>query len=162
MSYDLGLHATHEWLGAKRQHVIQTLDGLSDADLRRGLLPSGWSLLGLVNHLAIDVERFWFHAVVAGEDATFPETEAWDVHPEASLVDVLDLYRAEAEHADDILRSCQADSELTWWPSGLADAPYKTVGEVLHHVLVETATHAGHADATRELIDGHQRLVLTQ
>jgi hypothetical protein len=29
------------------------------------------------------------------------------------------------------------------------------------HVLVETATHAGHLDAVRELIDGRKWLVLT-
>jgi hypothetical protein len=31
---------------------------------------------------------------------------------------------------------------------------------VLVHVLVETATHAGHLDAVRELLDGRQYLVL--
>jgi hypothetical protein len=34
--------------------------------------------------------------------------------------------------------------------------------EVILHVLTETAVHAGHLDAARELIDGHQRLVLTE
>jgi hypothetical protein len=29
------------------------------------------------------------------------------------------------------------------------------------HVLTETACHAGHLDAVRELLDGRQRLVLT-
>ena len=28
------------------------------------------------------------------------------------------------------------------------------------HMIIETATHAGHLDAARELIDGHQHLVL--
>jgi hypothetical protein len=31
---------------------------------------------------------------------------------------------------------------------------------VLHHVITETACHAGHLDAARELIDGHQWLAL--
>jgi hypothetical protein len=31
---------------------------------------------------------------------------------------------------------------------------------VLVHVLVETATHAGHLDAVRELLDGRQYIVL--
>jgi hypothetical protein len=29
------------------------------------------------------------------------------------------------------------------------------------HVITETCLHAGHLDAVRELIDGHQWLVLT-
>jgi hypothetical protein len=35
------------------------------------------------------------------------------------------------------------------------------LGDVLMHVIGETATHAGHLDAARELIDGRQWLVLT-
>jgi Protein of unknown function (DUF664) len=31
------------------------------------VLPSGWTCLGLVQHLALDVERFWFREIVAGE-----------------------------------------------------------------------------------------------
>ena len=55
------------YLDAQRQHVLGILEGLDDEDLRRALLPSGCSPAGLVQHLAIDVERFWFRAVVAGE-----------------------------------------------------------------------------------------------
>jgi hypothetical protein len=33
--------------------------------------------------------------------------------------------------------------------------------EVLLHVITETACHAGHLDAARELIDGRQWIVLT-
>lgn len=48
-------------------------------------------------------------------------------------------------------------------PLGAPDeAPpgYDDVRAVLVHLLVETATHAGHLDAARELIDGRQHLVL--
>jgi hypothetical protein len=34
--------------------------------------------------------------------------------------------------------------------------------EILLHVIAETATHAGHLDAARELIDGRQWIVLTE
>ena len=30
-------------------------------------LPSGWTCLGLVRHLALDVERFRFRSIIAGE-----------------------------------------------------------------------------------------------
>ncbi|MEV0611803.1 DUF664 domain-containing protein [Nonomuraea sp. NPDC050404] len=50
----------------QRRHVREILAGLSEEDLRRPVLPSGWSCLGLVRHLTLDVERFWFGAVVAG------------------------------------------------------------------------------------------------
>jgi len=59
-----------DFLNGQRRHVLGILEGLSEADLRRPLLPSRWSCLGLVRHLTLDVERFWFQNVVAGEGAT--------------------------------------------------------------------------------------------
>jgi Protein of unknown function (DUF664) len=47
--------------------VLGVLDGLDDEALRRPVLPSGWSCLGLVRHLTIDDERSWFRGVVAGD-----------------------------------------------------------------------------------------------
>jgi hypothetical protein len=50
--------ALTETLRAQREHVLGILGGLSDDELRRPVLPSGWSCAGLVHHLAVDVERF--------------------------------------------------------------------------------------------------------
>jgi uncharacterized protein DUF664 len=55
------------YLDAQRRHVLGILDGLSNEDMHRAVLPSRWTPAGLVNHLARDDERFWFRAVVAGE-----------------------------------------------------------------------------------------------
>lgn len=46
-------------LQSQRQHVVGIVDGLSERDLTRPVLPSGWTCLGLIRHLALDVERFW-------------------------------------------------------------------------------------------------------
>jgi hypothetical protein len=54
-------------LTSQRGHVLGILEGLPEVALRKPVLPSGWTCLGLVRHLALDVERFWFRAVVAGE-----------------------------------------------------------------------------------------------
>ena len=59
-------------LSEARRHVLGIVDGLSDEQLRERVLPSGWTCVGLVNHLAVDVERFWFRAVMAGDQS------AWD------------------------------------------------------------------------------------
>lgn len=37
-------------LNGQRRHVLGILEGLSEVDLRRPPLPSGWSCLGLVRH----------------------------------------------------------------------------------------------------------------
>ena len=49
----------HVALDRHRDAVVWKLDGLSDADLRRPMTPSGTTLLGLVKHLA-SVEYGWF------------------------------------------------------------------------------------------------------
>ena len=39
-------------------------------------------------------------------------------------------------------------------------ANFQNVRVVVAHMIVETATHAGHLDATAELLDGRQQLVM--
>lgn len=51
-------------LDSQRKHVLGALEGPSEDDLHTPVLPSGWTCAGLVNHLAFDVEHFWFIAVV--------------------------------------------------------------------------------------------------
>ncbi|MET7451413.1 DinB family protein [Streptomyces sp. NPDC005574] len=153
-------------LDGQRRHVLGILDGLDAAELRRPVLPSGWHCLGLVQHLTLDVERFWFRAVVAGDEEVIrglsSGDEAWKVAPEVPAVDVLDRYRQEAEVADAVIASTPADAALAWWPRDLFGEPHlHTVRDVLLHVITETACHAGHLDAARELIDGRRWLVLT-
>jgi hypothetical protein len=153
-------------LDGQRRHVLGILDGLDAKDLRRPVLPSGWHCLGLVQHLALDVERFWFRAVVAGDEKVIhgltSGDEAWKVAPEVPAVDVFDRYRREAELADAVITATPADAAPTWWPRDLFGEPHlHTLRDVLLHVITETACHAGHLDAARELIDGRRWLVLT-
>ncbi|MFE7033170.1 DUF664 domain-containing protein [Streptomyces sp. NPDC057621] len=154
-------------LDGQRRHVLGILDGLDAKDLRRPVLPSGWHCLGLVQHLALDVERFWFRAVAAGDEEVIhgltSGDEAWKVAPEVPAIDVLDRYRREAELADAVVTAAaSADAALAWWPHDLFGEPHlHTLRDVLLHVITETACHAGHLDAARELIDGRRWLVLT-
>jgi len=154
-------------LKGQRRHVLGILDGLSDSELRRPVLPSGWHCLGLVRHLALDVERWWFRRILAGESpealefAGAPEN-AWEVTAEMSSESVLDLYRTEAALSDAIIESTPPDAAPRWWPDELwPDFRIEAAREAVLHVITETATHAGHLDAARELIDGRTWMVLT-
>ena len=151
-------------LNSQREHVLGILDGLPAEALRRPVLPSGWTCLGLVRHLALDVERFWFRAVVAGEP--WPDDEpdnAWQVPAGLTASAVLDLYRREVERADAIIAATSLDSPPAWWPADLFGSwRLDDVREIVLHVIAETACHAGHLDAARELIDGQQWIVLTK
>ena len=76
---------------------------------------------------------------------------------------VMDTYRRQAEHADVVLRTTTLDQAPEWWPVNLFGSwRLHTVREVLFHVITETATHAGHLDAARELLDGRRWLVLSR
>jgi uncharacterized damage-inducible protein DinB len=149
-------------LTSQREHVLGILEGLSDGDLRRPVLPSGWTCLGLVHHLALDVERFWFRAVVAGEPmVTGGDDNAWEVAADVSADTVLDLYRKEIELADAIIAATDLETAPAWWPDFFGSFRLDNLREVVLHVITETACHAGHLDAVRELIDGRKWLVLT-
>lgn len=146
-----------------RQHVLGILDGLSEDDLRRRILPSGWSCLDLVHHLAVDVERFWFRAVLAGERVELHTGDGgWRVPEDMAARVVLDLYRDEAERSDAVVEQHALEDGPAWWPLEIfPDLPVRDVRRLLLGVITETATHAGHLDAVRELIDGRTWLVLT-
>jgi len=58
-------------LTGQRAHVLEQLEELSDEQLHRPVLLSGWSCLGLVRHLTLSAERYWFEVVVAGEPLHF-------------------------------------------------------------------------------------------
>ncbi|HTZ45692.1 MAG TPA: DinB family protein [Jatrophihabitans sp.] len=146
-------------LAGQRRHVLGILDGLPDDALRRPVLPSGWSCLGLVHHLAVGVERFWFRSVVAGERLDYPDDD-WLVPAELSADEVFARYRDEAERADAILDRTPLDAPPAAWPDWWPDWRYADLSAVLLHVIAETATHAGHLDAVRELIDGRTWLVV--
>ncbi|MCK2220436.1 DinB family protein [Actinomadura sp. ATCC 31491] len=144
-------------LDAQRRHVLGILEGLGEEALRRPVLPSGWACLGLVRHLSLDVERFWFRAVVAGgPDVIDDGDDAWRVDPQVPAEAVLRDYRREIEAANAVIGTAVSlDAPPAWWPPGrFGDWRLRSLREVILHVIAETACHAGHLDATRELIDG--------
>ena len=148
-------------LQGQRGHVLGALEGLGEQDLRRPVLPTGWTCLGLVQHLALDVERFWFRAVMAGQPGLIPEANAWQVASGTPAGAVLDLYRQEAELATGIITATSLDAEPAWWPDWFGNWRLHNLRQIILHVITETACHAGHLDAARELIDGHTWLILT-
>ena len=151
-------------LNDQREHVLGSLEGLPAEALRRPVLPSGWTCVGLVQHLAIDVERFWFRRVVAGEpldDAAEP-ANAWQVAPDVPAEAVLGRYRQEIGAANAIIAATPPDAAPAWWSDELFGGwRLSDVREIILHVIAETACHAGHLDAVRELIDGRTWLILT-
>jgi hypothetical protein len=149
-------------LVSQRRHVLGILEGLSDEQLRRPVMPSGWHCLGMLKHLALSDEHYWFRCVVGGESLDFfPEGPRadWQVEPGE---DPSALYREEIERSDAIIAATDLDAPPKFrdpiWDKWGVDFP--DVRSVMLWMITETAVHAGHLDSTRELIDGRQWIVL--
>lgn len=141
------------FLDYQRATLLLKVDGLSDEDLRRVIVPSGWSLLGLVKHLA-QVEAWWFQTCFMGREVVFP----WDeddpnadfrIEPEETTEQILSLYEEQVGISQGIV----ADAALEDMVRG-PHRPGRSLRWVLMHMIEEVARHNGHADVVRELIDG--------
>lgn len=156
----------HEYLGEARTHVLGIIDGLDDAQLHEPVLPSGWSCIGLVNHLAVDVERFWFRAVMADDRTAWASFErsdglAWEVPADVSPRNVIALYEEEIRRADQIIATTSLDAAPLAWPADqFGSFRFGSLRQLILHVILETACHAGHLDVVRELLDRRQWMVI--
>ena len=148
------------YLQIARDALLWKLEGLSEYDVRRPLVPTGTNLLGLVKHVA-GVEVGYFGATFGrpfgeplpwlDEDAE-PNADMWAT-AEESRDDIIDLYHRVWAHSDTTIDALPLDAtgHVAWWPP---DRSQVTLHRILIHVIAETDRHAGHADIVRELIDG--------
>jgi hypothetical protein len=134
------------WLAFLRGAVLRKSLGLDDEQARwrpeGRLLP----LIGLVRHLT-NVERRWIDGAMLGE-ATGKSPDEYTPGPGLSIERAIADYRARAAATDEAVRRI---GDLTAPSREGADIDLRFV---LVHLINETARHAGHADAVRELLDG--------
>jgi|SRR5580700_3542816 uncharacterized damage-inducible protein DinB len=132
------------WLGFLRGAVLRKIDGLTEDDSR--WTPSGRliSLLGIVNHLT-RLEWRWIDGAMRGED-TSRDTAEFYPGPELTVAAAIAAYLDRAVATDAYVRATPLDT-----PCRVGNTDLRWV---LLHLINETARHAGHADATRELLDG--------
>lgn len=133
------------WLGYLRSCVLGKLEGLSEEQAHRR--PGGHLLpvIGVVNHLT-RVEWRWIDGNILGGAAERHESEFFP-GPELSATAAAAAYRARAERTDATVRRLPLSTPCR-------EGPGTDLRWVLLHLINETARHAGHADATRELLDG--------
>jgi uncharacterized damage-inducible protein DinB len=148
------------YLQSGRDALLWKLEGLSEYDMRRPLVPTGTNLLGLVKHMA-GVEAGYLGDAFG---RPFPEDLPWmaeDAEANADMWATADepsaaivaLYRRVWEHSAITLQTVPLHGEGTvaWWA---AEGNTVTLHRILVHLISETQRHAGHADVVRELIDG--------
>ena len=133
------------WLAFLRGAVLRKASGITDEQAR--WRPDGklLHLVGIVNHLT-GVEARWIDREMLGETVGKPADE-YDP-PGLTITDAIAAYRARASATDATVRSI---GDLTAPSNYGHDTDPRFV---LIHLINETARHAGHADAVRELLDG--------
>jgi hypothetical protein len=138
------------FLSFARRCVLKKADGLSDEQVRRVMVDSGTSILGLVQHLA-EAERYWFGYHLAGTAWSANDECGMAVPAHRAVVDVLDDYRSAIESSDRAIRAAGDPDARFAVP---VEGNRHTLRWVLAHMTSETARHAGHADILREQLDG--------
>jgi uncharacterized damage-inducible protein DinB len=146
------------FLRTQRRCVLAIVEGLDEPAMRQPVVPSGWTALGLIEHLA-QAEHFWFTQVITGimdlsGDVTETEADNSPFDTTHTLHEVLTFYRQQTARADSILAGTPLDaSPAGHIPPDMADEIH-TIRDVVLHMIEETARHAGHLDIARELLDG--------
>ena len=132
------------WLRYLRGAVLRNLDGITDEEGR--WTPDGKliPLVGVVNHLT-HVEWRWIEGGLRGAEVSRSEEE---FRPRDLTVEgAATAYRARATQTDAAVLALPLTEPCLWGKD-------RDLRWVLMHLINETARHAGHADATREMLDG--------
>src|SRR2546428_11518876 len=150
----------HRYLTIAREALVWKLEGLSEYDARRPMVPTGTNLLGTVKHVA-SVEAGYFGETFGRpfeepipwlDDGAEPNADMWAA-AEESREQIVGLYHRVWAHSDATIDALPLDAvgQVAWWPPERSEV---TLHRILVHMIAETDRHAGHADIVRELIDG--------
>ncbi|MFD5621378.1 DinB family protein [Streptomyces yangpuensis] len=145
------------WLDMQRSIIRWKCEGLSDEEAHRPVLPSSplMTAAGLVSHMRW-VEHCWFEVMLLDRptdgNPQFGDVEDADMQADGiPLSRLLEEYDRQCTVSNEIVASLSLDDtgRNTEFKAGAASVRW-----VLLHMIEETARHAGHMDAIRELVDG--------
>lgn len=136
----------------QHRHALRaSLDALTEEEVRRRLVPSATTLLGLVKH-ATFVEQVWFDEAITGRSRAelgLPATveESFALHTDDTIESVVLRY----DEVCAASRSAAAPLDLDDLVGGNRRGPL-AVRWIYLHLIGELAQHCGHADILREQI----------
>ena len=134
-----------------RAELRSTLDGLTDEQARRSLVPSLTTLLGLVKHASF-VELAWFDEAITFRpraDFGFASSvdESFTLTEDDTITSVLERYDAVCEASRQRIAPMSLDDLVLGNRRGPISLRW-----VIIHCIAELAQHAGHADILREQV----------
>jgi uncharacterized damage-inducible protein DinB len=142
-----------------RSRVISKLNALPDGELRSSRLPSGWTPIELLRHLAYDELR-WLEWRFEGRDVAAPWADSrdgrdgrWYVAADETFEELAAALHAQAARSRAIVESHDL-ADLGQPGEGWDGAGPPALERVLFHLLQEYARHVGHLDIVSELADG--------
>jgi hypothetical protein len=139
------------FLDQHRSYLNRCLDGLTEQQSRRSLVPSRTTLLGLVKH-ATFVEKVWFDEAITCRSraeigiAATPD-ESFILHDDDTIASVQQAHREACESSRRATSSLGLDDVVRGNRRGPLPLRW-----VYLHMLRELAQHCGHADILREQI----------
>jgi uncharacterized damage-inducible protein DinB len=139
-----------------RSRLVSKLEALPAGELRRSRLPSGWTPIELLNHLAY-VELRWLEWGFEGRGVPEPWADSrdgrWYVAPGETLQQLAEALRAQAARTRAVVES--HDLADIGQPGERWDgADPASLERILFHLLQEYARHVGHLDIVTELTGG--------
>ena len=147
------------YLAFYRDTCIEKVGSLTEVGLRTSMVPSGWTPLALLRHLAM-MERRWLRWGFLGEPVAEPWGDSqgdpdapWFVGADRSLAGVVADLRDQGERTSAILVDHDLD-EVASSAGRFRDTEPPTLRWICFHVLQEYARHAGHLDIVVELAGG--------
>jgi len=137
------------FLDEHRDGLRGCLDGLTEEQARRSLVPSRTTLLGLVKH-ATFVEKVWFDEAVTcrpRSEIGIPETpdESFHLDENDTIATIQQAHREACEASRRAVSSLGLDDTVHGNRRGPLPLRW-----VYMHALREFAQHCGHADILRE------------
>jgi len=139
-----------------RSRLVSKLEALPAGELRNSRLPSGWTPIELLNHLAY-VELRWLEWGFEGRGVPEPWADSrdgrWYVAPGETLEQLVEGLRAQAARTRAVVES--HDLADIGRPGERWDgADPASLERILFHLVQEYARHVGHLDIVSELAGG--------
>ena len=136
-------------LAFQRLEMIRLASDLTEAQGRWRPHADANSIAELVSHLAW-VERWWFESVFAGgpDVSTDPRWPGFVAADDRSMDDLIASYTSAWQRSNEVWDGASLDDEVE------TEHGPMSLRWIVVHLIEETARHAGHADITRQLIDG--------
>ncbi|MGL5857917.1 MAG: DinB family protein [Angustibacter sp.] len=146
------------YLDLYRDAVARKFDGLTEAQARTAVLPSGWTPAQLVRHLTF-MERRWFVWGFLGEDVDEPWGDdgpdgRWSAPDDVPVTDLVLALHAGGRRTRAVVEAADLETPARAGGRFPHDSTPPTLLAIGFHVLQEYARHTGQLDVVRELIDG--------